>query len=184
MRALSRDGISYKCVRQSSCFDADAQWFRPLRDKERSLFITLIAIFLIASCSLSAGARSHGSIEKAQIHFLATSTVIRGTWGTNEDVYLAELRLSSNGESTLVRLIDEYSSDFPPLSTKALTSPAGTVLRVRRDVQCDVPYGAMLLRTAAGDPTAILSDRLGYDPKLSSVPASHMILRCYRTVRK
>jgi hypothetical protein len=144
----------------------------------------VIVVTLLLNFPYSLEARSRNPLRKAHIHFLATSTVIRGTWGTNEDVYLVELRLSSKGESVLVRLIDEYSSDFPPLSAEALTSPAGTVLRVRRDARCDIPYGTMPLRTAPGDPKAILHERLGFEPTLNETPAAKMTLPCYRTARQ
>lgn len=115
---------------------------------------------------------------------MATGTLVRGTWGQNEDTYLAELSLSHDTESVLVRLIDTYPNEAPPLSREALMSPSGTVLRVSRDPQCDSLYGEMLLRTAPGDPMAILLERLEYQPQLSWTPQPSTNVPCYRTVRR
>jgi len=115
---------------------------------------------------------------KANTRFLATSTCIRVTWGQNLDVYLAEIALNKGSESVLVRLIDEYRNLAPPLSEDTLTSTTGTTLRIRREAQCDMPYGAMQLRTPPGDPMAILPERLGFQPQLSWEPQPTAILPC------
>ncbi|MDR3573593.1 MAG: hypothetical protein P4L50_07020 [Anaerolineaceae bacterium] len=120
---------------------------------------------------------------KVHTRFLATSTCIRGTWGLNLDVYLAEIFPAKESAPVLVRLIDEYRNLDPPLSVSALISETGTTLRVRRDQQCDMPYGQMQLRTAPGDPMTILHERLGYQPHLASIPAPNAVLPCYKTVR-
>jgi hypothetical protein len=119
----------------------------------------------------------------AHAHFLATSTCLRGTWGLNLDVYLAEIVPLKGSAPALVRLIDEYRNLDSPLSEEVLTSAEGATLQVRRDPQCDVPFVQMQLRTAPGDPKAILHERLGYQPKLSNMPRPSDILPCYRTVR-
>ncbi len=87
------------------------------------------------------------------------------------------------GESQLVRLIDEYPNLFPPIPAEILRSQSGTVLRVKRDPQCDRAFGEILLRTAPGDPMAILPERLSYQPVLDWTPASGTILPCYRVLR-
>ena len=139
---------------------------------------------VLATSAATAGARPHKQGQKAQIRFLATSTLVRGTWGWNEDTYLAELRLTTGGEPLLVRLVDAYPNAAPPLPRTALTSTSGTVLSVRRDTECDFPYGQMILRTAPGDPMSILLERLGYWPQLTRTPAPNELLFCYRTVRR
>ncbi len=144
----------------------------------------LTVLTLIAVSTHSAEARSRNRVQKAQVRFLATSTILRGTWGSNEDTYLAELHLSAKSEPVIVRLIDEYPNAFPPLSAAVLTSRSETVLRVQRDSQCDLPYGAMLLRTAPGDPMAIVHERIGYQPKMDKRPEPSAVLPCYHTVRR
>jgi hypothetical protein len=132
-----------------------------------------------------AAAKSHPPRPfTAHAHFLATSTCIRGTWGTNLDVYLAEIVLQKGNAPVLVRLVDEYRNLDPPLAKETLTSEMGTTLRVRRDQICDMPYAQMQLRTAPGDPMAILHERLGYQPSLQQTPQPHELLPCYRNVRK
>lgn len=118
------------------------------------------------------------------MRFLATSTVVRGTWGYNQDIFLAELQPARNGELQLVRLIDEYPNFYPPLAAEVLKSKSGTVLKVRRDAQCDLPFGQVQLRTAPGDPMAILHERLGYQPRMDRTPEARTPLPCYRTVRQ
>jgi hypothetical protein len=144
---------------------------------------TATAIALIAIFIHPADARSPIRVQKTHVRFLAASTFVRGTWGYNQDIFLAELLSPRHGEPLLVRLIEEYPNGFPPLSADALTSPGGTVLRVRRDVQCDLPYASILLRTAPSDPRATLHERLGYSPHLDKAPEPDAILPCYRTVR-
>jgi hypothetical protein len=131
-----------------------------------------------------ADAKPHKRIEKAQVRFLASSTLVRGTWGMNEDTYLAELRLRQDSEEILVRLIDEYPNEAPPLSETALTSESGTILRVQRDSRCDSGYGQMLLRAAPGDLMAILPLKLEYQPLLPERIEQNSVLRCYRTIRR
>jgi hypothetical protein len=149
-----------------------------------SLIRTLTVMACIAAAVTSADARARIRVQKAHVRFLATSTVVRGSWGYNQDTYLAELRPARNGELQLVRLIDEYPNLSPPLPAEVLTSQSGTVLKVKRDSQCDLPFGQVLLRTAPGDPMAILHERLGYQPEMSRTPEARTPLPCYRTVRQ
>jgi hypothetical protein len=132
----------------------------------------------------TAGAWPHRHGQKARVRFLATSTLIRGTWGQNEDTYLAQLLLPKQNEAVLVRLVDAYANEWPPLARAALTADAGTVLSVKRDAECDRPFGEMLLRTAPGDPMAILPERLGYRPPLDRTSAAGTVLPCYRVLRR
>jgi hypothetical protein len=142
------------------------------------------AVIFAALLSGTATAKAHRSRSiKARTHFLATGACIRGTWGLNQDIYLAEITLKKEREVQLVRLIDEYTPFAQPLSVTALTAAAGTVLRVRRDEQCNIPYRQMHLRTAPGDPMAILQERLSYRPQLQTTPGQDDLLPRYRTVR-
>jgi len=78
----------------------------------------------------------------------------------------------------MMLLIDEYPNESPPLSREALTSSSGTVLRVRRDLQCDRPFGQLVLRTAPGDRMALFRKRLIYAPNLDKVPEAGTIVPC------
>ena len=141
-----------------------------------------IAVIVLAAAS--AGAWPHRHAQKARVRFLATSTLIRGTWGQNEDTYLAQLMLPKQNEAVLVRLVDAYPNEWPPLAHEVLTSDAGAVLPVKRDQECDRPFGEILLRTAPGDRMAILPERLGYRPPFDRTPAPGAILPCYRVLRQ
>jgi hypothetical protein len=149
----------------------------------RHFRIAIIITVLVASCGSSAIARTRIRALKALVRFLATSTLVRGSWGLNQDIYLAELTTSAAADPQLIRLIDEYNHAASPLSKAALTSPSGTTLLVWRDSQCDLAYRAIVLRTAPGDPLAILPERLGYQPHMDHPPTPDTILPCYRTVR-
>jgi hypothetical protein len=46
---------------------------------------------VIAISTTTAGAWPHRHGQKAHVRFLATSTLIRGTFGQNEDTFLAQL---------------------------------------------------------------------------------------------
>jgi hypothetical protein len=150
-----------------------------LKRKSRLAAVLAIAVMITAS----AGAWSHRHEQKARVRFLATSTLIRGTWGLNQDTFLAQLLLPKQNEMVLVRLVDAYPSDWPPLSRAVLQSGNGTILHVQRDQECDRPFRETLLRTAPGDPMAILPERLGYQPQLDRTPEPGTILPCCRTIR-
>ena len=122
--------------------------------------------------------------QKMQTRFLATSICMRETWGTNEDDYLAEIVPHEGADPLLIRVVDEYPNLELPLSNDLLTSRIGSTLRVMRDFGCDIPYSQMQLRTASGDPMAILPERLGYQPTLDRTPSAGQMLPCYRTVRR
>jgi hypothetical protein len=106
--------------------------------------VVSVAMALVISAA-AAGAWPHKQGPKAQIRFLATSTLVRGTWGWNEDTYLAELRLTAGGEPLLIRLVDAYPNEAPPLSQTVMTAPTGSALKVRRDTECDIALSREIL---------------------------------------
>ena len=144
-------------------------------------YLTVATLLIISLC---ASALKRNRDLKIHVRFLATSTIVRGSWAYNQDTYLAEFIPSSGDEQVLVRLVDEYLNAALPISYDDLTSNTGAILRVRRDSRCDLPYGDILLRTRPGDPMAILPEKLGYIPKLDGVPDPRKIIPCYRTVRQ
>ena len=101
----------------------------------------------------------------------------------NEDAYLAEFVPTTGGESVLLRLVDEYPNAMALIFEDGRRLQTGTSLRIRRDELCDLPFAGMPLRTAPGDPMAILPVRLNYKPKLANSPPPDEILPCYRPVR-
>ena len=145
------------------------------------LAATILAVALTVA---SAGAWPRRQGENVRVRFLATSTFFRTTRGPNEDIYLAELKFQKSGEEVLVRLIDAYPNQFAPLARAVLLSDSGTMLTVKRDMECDRQFGQILLRTAPGDPMAILPERLGYRPPLQRTPAPGAVLPCYRVLRR
>ena len=142
--------------------------------------VIMISLVVAPDCI----ARQQVHIEKARVRFLATSWMVRGTWGLNEDRYLAEITSARNDAPILVQLIDIYPNESSPLSQETLTSQIGTPVRITRDTRCDIPFEQMAFRTAPGDPMAILPKRLGYQPRLARAHASGEVLPCYRLVRK
>ena len=126
----------------------------------------------------SAYARSRHSI-KAKVHFLAAGIMIRGTWGQNEDNYLAET-ISGKGNRELIRIRNRYPSWFPSISNSALASKEGIKFRLVRDETCDVAFGAMHLRAKPDDPTATLPIWLDYHPTIDNQPGTNDMLSCYR----
>jgi len=99
----------------------------------------------------------------------------------NEDIYLGELTFAKReDEHFLARVINQYSNWEPPIPAAVLKSDAGTSFYLVRDASCDIPYAQMQLRTAPGDPMAVLQERLGYQPRLNHAPAPGAVLPCYR----
>jgi hypothetical protein len=147
-------------------------------------FARIVSIFaIIAFSTNSTGAWPHKNGQTLRVRFLATSTLIRGTFGQNEDIYLAQLILPTQGEEVLVRLVDAYPNEWSPFGREVLTSDSGKVLQVRRDFQCDRAFGDMPLRTAPGDFMAFMPEKLVYQPLLPRSPESSEIIPCYRIVR-
>lgn len=153
-----------------------------VRFQRASQIGTIFVVMTLAAAGAGAWPHQHG--QKARVHFLAISTVIRGTWGPNEDTYLAQLLFLKQNEVVLVRLVDANPNECPPLAQEVLTSDAGALFPVKRDAECDRPFGELLLRTAPGDPMAILPERLGYRPPLERMPMLETILPCYRVLRQ
>ena len=143
----------------------------------------IVCTFLLLAHLANAWPHRHSG-KKARVHFLAESTLVRGNWGWNEDAYLAELRLPKQAELVLVRLVDSYPNEAPPLSYAVLTAESGASFHVKRDQECDRPFGTMPLRAAPGDLMAILPMRLSYQPKMDRMPESGAILPCYRVARR
>jgi hypothetical protein len=148
-------------------------------------WVTVIAITLSAVCCLSANAHQKASQRiTADVQFLATSTSTRSSLGESQDVYLVKITLQHDSRQiTLARLIDEYPSYRVAITLDSLRSDTPSRMRLRRDDECDVSYSEMPLRTAPGDPTAILPERLGFQPSFQASLAPDSILPCYRTVR-
>jgi hypothetical protein len=142
-----------------------------------------IAAFLVSVSPVGIAAAGRTPFLKAHVHFLATSTSVHSGLGTNQDVYLVEVTPHGADETILARLIDEYPPYRATLSSKLLTSPEGATLKIRRDRACDISFAQMPLRTAPGDPMAILPERLGFQPRLSNPVEPKEVLPCYRTVR-
>ena len=130
-----------------------------------------------------ASARGYSRVQKSKVHFLATATLLRGTWGMNQDIYLVELVPKKADFPKLVRIVDEYPEFTRPLSHDVLTDQVGDVLRRVREDSCDIVYAGMHLRTAPGDPMALLHERLGYQLNLQKTPDPDELLSCYRIVR-
>jgi hypothetical protein len=141
-------------------------------------------LVVLQMLSPAANALNRHRAQKAKVHFLADGALLRGSWGFNQDIYLAELIGKKEPGRQLVRIVDEYSPDAPPLSHEVLVDEQGTGFRVQRDESCDVAYGTMHMRAAPGDPMAMLPGRLSYEPKLDQIPSVDAALPCYRIVRK
>jgi hypothetical protein len=143
---------------------------------------TVLLALLLTS---GAAGQRHASILKANVRFLATSTSVHTGEGRNQDVYLIQLTPSVPGgqAAALARLVDEYPSFRVVLSQRILVAESGAMLRLTRDESCDRALSKMPLRTAPGNPTAILPERLGYRPDLDSTIDSGTLLPCYRLVR-
>jgi hypothetical protein len=142
---------------------------------------TVLLVLIIVS---GAAGQRHAHVLKAQVHFLATSTSVHSGEGQNQDIYLIELMGSApGGRPTFARLVDEYPSYRAALARSTLVSESSRVFRLRRDPDCDGLITQMPLRTAPGDPAAVLPERLDYRPDLPSAVPPDTLLPCYRLVR-
>ena len=131
----------------------------------------IVFIFAVVAISTtSAGSLPHKNGQKACERVLATSTLVRGTSGRNEDAYLAELTITREGDPLLGRLADSYPNEPQPSSRVELTSALGTTFKVRPETNCKLPYGQMNLRMAPGGSDGHTSVESYIRPKLDKVP--------------
>ena len=147
-----------------------------------SASLARIAIITVIAVSDATGAWSHQHGQKARVRFLATSTLVRSTWGLNEDTYLVEV-FTAHGNEFLISLVDAHPNETPAPSVDALTSDNGTLIWIQRDPQCVRLYEQMMLHTAPGDRVTILPAGLAYLPRLGDAPPRNAILQCHRRVR-
>ena len=121
--------------------------------------------------------------KRASVRFIARSTAVRGTYGSNEDIYLVEI--GTQGKDLIyAKLIDSYFNLFPPLPWRILTSKAPVLMRIVRDQECDVRLQEMPIRSAPGDRSTILPVPLHYESEEpASIPVDKL-LPCYRTEGK
>ena len=149
----------------------------------KSCRVLSLAICLIGTPLALAG--RHDKPIKAKVRFLADSTIVRSSYGENQDVYLVTLTAGLGDSSAVVaRLIDRYPPSGAPISPEVLALEQTTIFRVHRDHQCDIAYRDLVLRTRPGDPFAILPERLGFKPEMSTPIGPGHVLPCYRVVRK
>jgi hypothetical protein len=142
-----------------------------------------VSVAFMFVSAISAVAAGHLHPLKARVRFLATSTSVHSSLGTNQDVYLVEVKPHGGIETIVARLVDEYPPYRTLLSSEILTSSEGSTLKIMRDKNCDRAFAQMPLRTAPGDPMAILPERLGFQPQLANAVDPENILPCYRVVR-
>lgn len=143
--------------------------------------VVVSAISILFAESIHSWARKGGI--QAQIRFVASSTFVRGTWGLNEDTYLVELRNSRSGSAFLALLIDTYPNEAPPIPYDVVTANKETAIRVRRNTKCDRQFGDIQLRSAPGDRSTLLPEKLIYKLQISIEPARDAIIPCFYTLR-
>ena len=118
--------------------------------------------------------------SKFFVHFVATSTVVHSGWSGNQDVYLVELKKS--GEIPfLAKLVDEYPSYGSAIPRRVLVSIGTSLIKVKRDPECDVRYADMPKRAAPGDPRAIYPMPMTFTPTNPPVDGD-LIVQCFRLV--
>jgi hypothetical protein len=140
----------------------------------------LITVLMVCA---AANAHDRHRPRKAKVHFLAAGMLLRGTWGFNQDSYLAEIVVKRDHSRQLVRILDEYSPLMPALPREALVADGGAALRIRRDESCDVAFGGIHLRAAPGDRMATLAIPLVYQPQLGEPVRADTLVPCYRIAR-
>ena len=130
-------------------------------------------------------AKGHDRPVRMKVLFVATSTSIRSSGGGgNQDVYLVELQPPRHpGHMVLARLVDNYADYASPIPRQILTSARPDILPLRRERKCDLPFEDIPLRTAPGDPRAILPMPLGFHSSLPVQPSPLQTVLCYRLAR-
>jgi hypothetical protein len=148
----------------------------------RALTPSWTVLLALLTASGAAGER-HAHHLKADVHFLATSTSFHSKWAESEDVYLVELGVGKGGASPAL-LVDQFPVYREPLSRSILTAPGGVRLLLSRDTACDIEFARILpLRSAPGEPTSFIDEKLVFTPQLPPALTPETVLPCYRVVR-
>ena len=151
----------------------------------KSGVLFFVALLSAGKQPAAAGNRSIGRTVRANVRFLATSSSVRSDWGGNEDIYLAEIEFNGTArEIGLAWLIDEYPPYRVSIPASVLTSASANHFRLARDRSCDLALGLMPLRTAPGDPMAILPEPLHFQPDLPEPVGPAEVIPCYRVIRR
>jgi hypothetical protein len=141
-------------------------------------------VLLVLSTAFGAAGQHHAHSMKADVHFLATSASFHSKWAESEDVYLAEVAVGKRGALPAL-LVDQFPDYREPLSREILTAPGGARLRLSRDSGCDIEFAKILpLRSAPGEPTSFIEEKLVFTPQLPPALTPDTILPCYRIVRR
>ena len=141
--------------------------------------------FLLASAHAFPFHHKHAPMLKAHVRFLATGELIRVAQGLSHDEYLVSVSTHSSAEQQQVaRLVDDYINFAPPIPQNVQTSAKLVTFELVRDSTCDLPYHAMMLRSAPGDLIALYPAPTHYTPVLDEAIAPATVIPCYRTVRK
>lgn len=146
--------------------------------------VLVVLLLCLTNCLNATTDRPH-SLLRCRIRLLATSTSVRVDMGRNEDVYLAALSWQhpkQHSDVTLARLVDDYPGYRSGILDSIRVSTNAT-FRVERDPSCDRALALIPIRTAPGDPRAVLPERLGYSVPVPLAVTSTGILPCYRVVR-
>ena len=122
--------------------------------------------------------------SKFFVHFVATSTVVRSDWSGNQDVYLVELKAKSGGTPFLAKLVDEYPGYGSAIPRRLLLSDGASLLKVKRDPECDVRYAVMPKRAAPGDPKAIIPAPMTFVPNTYPQVDPDFEVKCFRLVHQ
>lgn len=154
-----------------------------MKTNVRYKFAWLGNIVIVSFMTMPVASAKSPKYISAQVRFMATSTSTRSSFGENQDVYLIEVKPRDGSDPQLARLEDIYPRYRDGLSEAVLKSPGWDHLKLIRDHSCDTAFGAMPLRTAPGDPAALLLERLGFHPRLPVKPPLNEVLPCFRTVR-
>lgn len=141
--------------------------------------------FLLASAHAFPFHHKHAPRLKAHVRFLATGELIRVALGLSHDEYLVSVAIASHTDQKQVaRLVDDYINFAPPIPQNVQNAANDTTFELVRDSSCDLPYLAMMLRSAPGDLIAIYPAPMHYTPVLDEAIAPSTVIPCYRTVRK
>lgn len=140
-------------------------------------------VLIVCACQ-TMHAWPHRKSPWLRVRFLAEETLVRGTWGINQDKYLAEFIPSGNCPSGILQIVDEYSEWDFPISFSDLSNKNGIKLRLQRDMSCDVMFSNLNLRAAPGDPEAILAVTMTYKPNNLKDISQNQTVPCYHIVRK
>jgi len=138
-------------------------------------------LLLLRVTLTSAGSAEPSRRGEPTVRFVARFTAARGTWGTNDEIYLVEIHSAKHEELFYGKLVDRRLNLNAPLPQRILTSKSAVAMKIARDPEWMCPSRACQFVLPPGHQIALIHTKLTFQsPETGSIEANEILPR-YRT---